>query len=98
MLKVKRYKVNIDEKDCSPEIRMKAKNIFVSDLGDVQLSACMDQDDNPFSMIELLDARFASTCTSSFFSVLSTLFGTRHNGKEEMAQYKDEFQQLLAQL
>lgn len=34
---------------------------------------------------------------SSLFAVLPTLFGKRHNGKEDMEQYIDKFQQLFAQ-
>lgn len=98
MLKGKGYWVDIREKDCSSEIKTKATNIIVSALGDVSLSVCMDAGDSPLSTIELLGARFASTSTSSLFAVISTLLGKRHNGKEDMAQYIDEFQQLFTQL
>lgn len=75
---------------------MKATKIIVAALGDVPLSDCMDQGDNPFRIIELLDERFASPRSSSLFAVLSSLFRKRHNAKEDMAQYIGEFQQLFA--
>lgn len=98
MLKGKGYWPEIQKEDCLCEIKMKATNIIVSALGDVSLSVFMDQGDDPFIMIELLDARFASTRTSSLFAVLASLFRKRHTGKEDMATYIDEFQQLFAQL
>lgn len=69
----------------------------MSALGDVPKSVCMDRGNNPFSMIELLDAQFASMCTFSLFAVLFTPFGKRYNGKEDMARYTDELQQHFAQ-
>lgn len=53
---------------------------------------------NPFAVVDLLNARLASTRTSSLFGVLSTLFGKEHSGKEDMAAYINEFQQLFIHL
>lgn len=92
MLKRKRYWKDILKNDCSPKAQMKTTNTIVSVLGDVSFSVCMDHGDNPFRMIELLNARFASACTSSLYAVHSTLFGKSHNRKKDLAQYIDEFQ------
>lgn len=70
-------------------IKMKAISIFISALGDVTLSVCMDQGKNPFCMIGILNARFHSNCSSFLFAVLSILLGKRHNRKEDMTQYID---------
>lgn len=72
--------------------------MVVFPLGDVPFGVCLDQGDNPFSMIGLLDRRFASTRTSSLFAVLATLFGKRHSGKEDMSVYIDKGQQLFTKL
>lgn len=98
MPKKKSYRADIQEKHCLPETIIKATNIIASAFIVVPLSVCMSQGDNSFSTVELLDARFASTHTSSLFAVLSPLYGKHHNGKENMAKYINEFQQLFAQL
>lgn len=77
---------------------MKATNIIVSVLGDVLPNLWGDQTDNPFSMIKVSDAQFASTRTSSLFAVLSLFIAKRQNGKEDMAQYMDKAHQLFARL
>lgn len=77
---------------------MKATNTIVSALGDVTLSVSMNQGEDRFSTIELSNSRFASTRASSLSTVHSVLFRKRNNGREDMAQYIYEFQQLFAQL
>lgn len=76
MLKGKTYRVDIDRKFCSSQIKMKATNIVVSPLDDVLESVCMNEGDNPFSMIELLDAHFAYTRTSFFCGLFYFVWNT----------------------
>lgn len=84
-LKRKGYWDDVQSKKCLSDIRMKYINIIASELGDMPFIVYMDHQQNLFSMIEILDAPFASTTTSSLFGDLSNLFGKRHNGKEEMS-------------
>lgn len=56
----------------------------------------MRRDDSSIRTIELLDAKLVSGRTSPCFAGLLKLFGKRYNDKEDMAQYIDAFQQLVA--
>lgn len=77
MLNGKEHLGDVHRNDYFSEIKTKVTNIIVSALSDVLQKVSMDEGASPFSMIELLNARFVSTRT---FLLVCSLFYFFENG------------------
>ena len=97
-LKGKGYWDQLQSRDCKPEIKNKAAALLGNALGDQPFRVCSSALDNPMEMLDLLDARYASTRATSIVSVLTTLFTKRYSGKYNMEKYVDEFESLFNHL
>lgn len=75
----------------------KASAMIISALGDSPMRVIADVDDDPARMLELLDARYASSRTASRIAVQTQLFCMRYAG-QDMSTYIDEYTALFNQL
>lgn len=83
---------------CTQEVKDKASAIIVCTLGDSALRVCQNEISDPLSMLSLLDKRYAPRRAASRISVLTSVYGKRYSGKENMSKYIDEYESLFAQL
>lgn len=97
-LKGKGYWKQLEKEKCTEEVKEKAAALLVNALGDSPLRVCSSSLDDPITMIELLDARYASDRAVSRISVLTSLYSKKYNSRENMAKYIDEFEVLFNQL
>ena len=72
-LKGKGYWSILNRDECPEEINEKATALIVNALGDTALRVCSAALDDPLQMLELLDARYASSRSSTRISLLTTL-------------------------
>jgi len=97
-LKGKGYWTPLQADKCEDKIKEQATALLVNALGDIALRVCSDELENPIKMLELLDARYASSRTSSRISLLTTLYTKRFQDKDNMAKFIDEFETIFGQL
>ena len=97
-LKGKGYWEQIQSRDCKPDVKNKAAALLANALGDHPFRVCSSALDNPMEMLNLLDARYASTRAASRVSILTTLYTKKYTGKYNMEKYVDEFEVLFNQL
>jgi len=71
--------------------------MIIAALGDAPLRVIAEVDDDPAKMLNLLDARYASSRTVSRIAVQTQLYRMRYN-EQDMSKYIDQYTALFSQL